>query len=373
MVCGVSSIILGLLSAVVLGELPTPGNVTIDSVNLKHILKWNSIPFHDERVTYSVQYQGLFERRNDQNWTEAENCTNITETECNLLEYLAFIATYFIRVRAERGNQTSEWIEANAFSPYRDSVIGPAMVQVESLLGQLQVSVFDPVTEEGTSMQMMYPDLAYWVFYWKDTEDTKVYNKSFTGVTVLSELQPWTTYCLRVQSYIKNPFRLGQSSSILCNQTSANAKTRALKAASFLFVSLFSVLLVTVGCFAFLFFVHRTIKRIMYPSYSFPSHIREYLTEPSQQSIFAALDKEELHEDHWDKLSIVSRSEITTVLIVTKLDHKSFSNTADTQPEGNTEEDLDSNQSSVDSGHFSSGTDTSFQKNSQIHENIIKR
>ncbi|XP_078416331.1 interleukin-10 receptor subunit beta-like [Cetorhinus maximus] len=347
-----------------------PKNVMVDSFNIKHIVKWDPDIYQLGPVTYSVQFQGNFERINNDNWTEVLFCTRINETECDLLDSFAFYAKYYIRVRAERGSTTSCWVETEPFSPYKDTVIGPPTVRVVSQAGELHVSIGDPVTKDGLSLRNNYADLDYRVFYWIKTEEgnLKEYNKTVSTSTVLLDLQPWTTYCLKVQAYSHEISKLGQLSPVICEYVTADTKRRAIAAAQALFITLVAVLLVTLGCFFFVIYARKAIKYLMYPSYSLPVHIREYLTEPSRQPIFETLNKEDLHEEHWDKLSIVSQSEIPSILLDSTKTDGSKSDKDTTKSDGKIhkeEDDLQNSQSSVDSGHCSNSTEDSSHKTLQ--------
>ncbi|XP_048459083.1 interleukin-10 receptor subunit beta-like [Rhincodon typus] len=347
-----------------------PKNVRVDSLNKKHVVKWDPDVYQLGPVTYSVQYQGNYERMHNESWSEAQNCTRITETDCDLLNSFAFYAKYYLRVRAELGSATSPWVEILPFYPYKDTVIGPPLVDVLSEAGVLHVTIAGPVTENKLPLNNDYEDLAYRIFYWKENEDgnMKMDNKSVTTSTVLLNLQPWTRYCLKVQAYSKASSKQGQFSPVICESVTANTKTRALAVAQVLFIALLAVLVVTLGCFFFVIYARKAIKYLMYPSYSLPVHIREYLTEPSQQPMLGTLNKEDLHEEHWDKLSIVSQSEIPSVLLnSTKTD--TSKSEKDKTPSGgkilNEEDDVQSSQSSVDSGHYSNNTENSAHKTPQ--------
>ncbi|XP_078088923.1 interleukin-10 receptor subunit beta-like [Mustelus asterias] len=354
-----------------------PKNVTVESFNLKHLVKWDPDVYQLGPVTYSVQFQGQFERMSTGNWSDVVNCMAITEMECDLLDSLAFFATYFLRVRTERGGATSHWVEAVSFSPYKDTVIGPPAVRVSSQAGELHVTIADPIAQDGHSMRYSYTDLAYHVFYWiKNEEGTlKMRNKSATASTVLLNLQPWTNYCLKVQAYSLESSKQGLFSPVICEHITANSKTRAIAAAQVLFITLIAVLVVTLGCFFFVKYARRAIKYLMYPSYSLPVHIQEYLTEPIQQPLFETLNKEDLREEHWDKLSIVSHTEIPPVPLNSTETDGSKSDKTTTKSDGKIlieEDDVQSSQSSVDSGHYSNSTENSSRQTSQSLEDASR-
>ncbi|XP_059824689.1 interleukin-10 receptor subunit beta-like isoform X2 [Hypanus sabinus] len=347
-----------------------PRNIKVVSYNLKHVMTWEADALQLSPVTYSVQFQGSFERATKDNWTDALNCTHTPVTECDLLDNLAFFAKYHLRVRTELEGATSEWVEIEPFYPYKDTVIGPPSVTVQSEAGVLHVSIKDPVREDERSIRLNYRDLIYNVFYWEKTDDGNINVRNVTTVssTLLQDLQAWTTYCLKVHAFVPDLSKEGLSSPVTCSSVTANAKRRAIEAAQVLFIALFSVLLITLGCFLFVIYVRRTVKHLMYPSYSLPVHIREYLTESSQQPVFPAVIKDNLQEDHWDKLSIVSRSETSPVSLNPDKANEKKMNQETKKSDlkiTNEDEDLESSQSSVDSGHYSNSTQDSSSKNPQ--------
>ncbi|XP_069744896.1 interleukin-10 receptor subunit beta-like [Narcine bancroftii] len=350
----------------------TPKNVTVDSYNMKHIVKWNPDVLQLGPVTYSVQFQGNFERTTKENWTEVFNCASIAKTECDLLDSLAFFAKYYLRVRTEHESATSEWVEAKPFCPYKDTVIGPPSVSVMSDAGVLHVTISDPVHEDGRSLRFYFQDLAYIVFYWEKNENDNIHNLTTRSSTVLLDLQPWTTYCLRVQAFLAELSKQTLPSQVSCYPVTANAKRRAKEAAQILFITLLAVFVITLGCFLIVIYSCRTVKYLIYPSYRLPMHIKEYLTEPSQHPGLPVLHKNDLQEDHWDKLSIVSRSEITSGLLnstkadETKMD-QDISESVTKAPN-----ERQSSDSSVDSGHYSDSTQGSFHKNSQNIDDALK-
>ncbi|XP_060689176.1 interleukin-10 receptor subunit beta-like [Hemiscyllium ocellatum] len=347
-----------------------PKNVTVDSLNKKHVVKWDPDVYQLGSVTYSVQYQGNYERLYNESWSEVPKCTRITETDCDLSDSLAFFAKYFLRVRAELGSATSPWVEIPAFYPYKNTVFGPPSVEVLPKAGSLHVDIKGPFTENEHPLSNDYEDFAYQIFYWKENEDgnIKMVNKSAPASAVLHNLQPWTRYCLKARAYSKANSKQGQFSPVICEDVNADTKRRALAMAQILFVTLLAVLVVTLGCFFFVIYARKAIKYLMYPSYSLPVHIREYLTEPSQQPMLGTLTKEDLREEHWDKLSIVSQSEIPSILPNSTKTDGSKSNKNETISGGkilNEEDDVQSSQSSVDSGHYSNSTENSAHKTPQ--------
>ncbi|PWA13954.1 cytokine receptor family member B16 [Gambusia affinis] len=93
------------------GTLPPPGTVCMDSVNMRHVLRWTQPTAScNSTVLYSVQYQGEFELLiKNGSWINAPECQRIPLTSCDLTFDLGSDSNYSLRVRAQCGSRTSAW------------------------------------------------------------------------------------------------------------------------------------------------------------------------------------------------------------------------------------------------------------------------
>ncbi|KAK1790741.1 hypothetical protein P4O66_014598 [Electrophorus voltai] len=88
--------------------LPTPQNISIQSVNMRHLLKWRPLEADCETLYYSVMFQGEFEiHMLNGSWVDAYNCQKIIKTECDLTLDLGSDSDYSISVQALCDGQTS--------------------------------------------------------------------------------------------------------------------------------------------------------------------------------------------------------------------------------------------------------------------------
>ncbi|XP_063075973.1 cytokine receptor family member B16 [Engraulis encrasicolus] len=95
--------------------LSAPWNVSMESVNMRHRLRWSPPRPTCPAPSYTVQFQGEWELRyKNDSWEEAMECQFILATECDLTSDLASDSDYNIRVRAECQGQKSHWTKLNA-------------------------------------------------------------------------------------------------------------------------------------------------------------------------------------------------------------------------------------------------------------------
>ncbi|XP_019730511.1 interleukin-20 receptor subunit beta [Hippocampus comes] len=122
--------------------LPPPGHVTMDSVNMKHVLKWRPPPAPcSTPLLYSVQFQGEFELTvMDGIWVDSPECQDMTRTHCDQTLDLGSDSDYNIRVRARCASQTSEWAQLSPPFNRRDTLLTVPLMTVSAVGDALLVS-----------------------------------------------------------------------------------------------------------------------------------------------------------------------------------------------------------------------------------------
>ncbi|XP_072903728.1 interferon alpha/beta receptor 1-like [Hemitrygon akajei] len=300
------STLAAVLTLPVFGKLSSPQNVKMHSINFKNVLKWSPVTYRKGNVHYSVEYQTYYNNQYNQKHFE-KGCTNISVTECDLSNELAFEAGYYLRVRAEYKDETSNWTSAIEFEPSHDTVIGPPLaVIVKPRLDMLDVHISEPVNENNNkSMHEYFLDLGYNVSYWEDTEERKIESTYIQQKTItLTNLKPWTTYCLEVKPFVNN--RSTQSSSVTCGTTKDDGRVADWKIVVIFLASLCVVFLVVIGIFYASLHGYRIIRYIFFPSYKLPEHIKQFLKEPWLNSPFLPPQTNNLPEEPFDKLIFLS-------------------------------------------------------------------
>ncbi|NXN22729.1 INGR2 protein, partial [Nycticryphes semicollaris] len=172
-------------------HLPAPNNVTIYSYNFRSLLRWSPVKVDRGLVLYTVHFKtGAFNK-----WDEM-NCTRITQTECSFPWSLKQRRwTIVLRVRAELGQVTSDWVETDPFVAERNTTIGPPKVNsVNTSFNSLLISVTPPFGFEVGDF------LEYNVSYWENATSTaKKETRTSNTLFKIENLKELTLYCFRIR------------------------------------------------------------------------------------------------------------------------------------------------------------------------------
>ncbi|NXC55266.1 I10R2 protein, partial [Aleadryas rufinucha] len=198
------------------------------------------------------------------------------------------------------------------------ALIGPPDVWLKSESGALHVDFSGPFAEHGQDkwpLRQYYGSWNYRILYWKKgSTDTELTSASQVDTKhsseILSQLEPWTVYCVRVQAVIPEWNKTGELSRELCEQTTHNGVTPVWIIVTVLMGSMLVVVTAVTVCFFSSFYLYRLIKYVFCPSYVFPQHLKEFLSKPpSAPQPFPPLPQEELLV--YDKLTVISEESQT--------------------------------------------------------------
>ncbi|KAJ6662438.1 hypothetical protein lerEdw1_011851 [Lerista edwardsae] len=265
-----------------------PQNVRIHSVNLNSTLLWDPPSFHEENVTYTVQYKT--------GSNSSENlCIKTNFTECNISEIPIYSACV-LRVRTESEKGQSVWVDLS-FDPLRDTIIGLPSVGVETTNGGLYIHVKDPVVTRNSSIwpiMYFYGPLIYNMLIWKKGYEGQVRNVTISqNSIILSDLDPVTTYCFKIQAFIYKGNKRGEWTDVSCKSTDDVGKVSCIgnlfcEDPVRLIIIILSVSILFPFCCLMVLRVYRRVKHTYFPSYSLPQHFKEFLGKPSYGSEFLA-------------------------------------------------------------------------------------
>ncbi|KAL8190575.1 UNVERIFIED_CONTAM: hypothetical protein K2H54_055781 [Gekko kuhli] len=243
-------------------------------------------------MTYTVQYE-----RHSGGFTDL--CTRIAFTECSISS-IPLHGNYTVRVRTESEKEQSNW-KSITFTPI-DTVIGPPEVLVEPRPRALYVEARGPFFQQNGycwHIQDFYDNVVYSVLIWKKDygEQMNIVNIKYDSEK-LSNLDPWTTYCIQVRAFVPESNKTGEWSKMSCIATTDDGISSML-----LTVSLLSVLIVFFLCCWMSLYVYQQVKGVFHPSYSLPQHFKEFLSKPFYSSQSLALQGEDYSHE---KITIVS-------------------------------------------------------------------
>ncbi|XP_058885920.1 interferon alpha/beta receptor 1a-like isoform X2 [Acipenser ruthenus] len=281
----------------VTAKLPEPQNVKVQGVNTRYILKWDwewdqqqankSVRFTVEYIPYKYEMKGKKE------WRMV--CEKIPGTQCDFSEKVNYFGMFHLRLRAKSGRETSPWVIIE-FCAEKDADLGPpSKVNVISKKGMLEVIIADPMTSENKSMRELQK-IYFMVVYWKNTSGAK--NVSLIeekNVAILMGLEPWTVYCVQVQSLSDYYEKKSLFSPMVCTQTTDDGHTPLGLIILIFFFTLALSFGGTLLCSFIVFQTYRVIKYTFFPFYQLPDNIQECLNEftpMAQYSVLLSKDKE---------------------------------------------------------------------------------
>lgn len=291
-------------------ELPIPENVDVFTLNTQYILTWDWSPktAGNDSVTFTTEYMAKykFDKKKEKDWIQV--CVRSPDTQCDLTgSSLHYLGMYVFRVRASADGLNSDWVLKD-FCPDKDAKLGPpSKVKLVSVGNLLEVVISDPLSSTGESMKAHVPFLSYRIHYWSRSADPQgrspeVVDSMATRVT-LPDLEHWTWYCVRVQTCYEYYNKSSIYTPAQCMQTEGVVP----------YWQIFLYFLASLGlCFLlvllpsyFCFRCYLVLKSTFYPPIHFPSHIQEYLCDPSPGSDMPRLLTPESEVELFcDKLSV---------------------------------------------------------------------
>ncbi|XP_058696948.1 interleukin-10 receptor subunit beta isoform X3 [Poecile atricapillus] len=166
------------------------------------------------------------------------------------------------------------------------AIVGPPEVRLKSESGDLHVDFSGPFAGHGQDrwpLRHYYGSWNYRIFYWKkgstDTDPASASRVAQVDTKhnseILSQLEPWTVYCVQVQAVIPEWNKTGELSRELCEQTTHNGVTPVWVTVTVLVGSMLVVATAVTACFFSSFYLYRLIKHVFCPSYVFPEHLKE--------------------------------------------------------------------------------------------------
>ncbi|XP_069492403.1 interleukin-10 receptor subunit beta isoform X3 [Ambystoma mexicanum] len=330
--CLGSALLLTSLLFTVFGQLPKPQNVRMHSINFKHTLQWDAPIFQGGNLTYTAQYMSSCieslsdspssEESSDQcqvpkDETEEKSsgscsigfqdtCQKTVFTKCRFMDFT--YGSFCLRVRSEFQNRTSAW-QSIHFTPLAQTGIGsPSDLLVKSRAGYLDVSFKCPMHEhEQICLDKIHGSWEYTVRYWKNSIPSQVsYVTAEQTFVMLSNLEPWTSYCVQVQAGSPDHGKIGELSPVVCETTSDDGHVPWwIKTVAFL-VAMVLVAGVVTGGYYVCSHIYRVTKYIFFPTCSFPQHLKEYLNQPVYNAPFLPVIPNEDVDEFFNKVTVIS-------------------------------------------------------------------
>ncbi|KAJ8379147.1 hypothetical protein AAFF_G00230590 [Aldrovandia affinis] len=276
--------------------LTSPGNVTIESVNLETELRWLPAP-GEERVEYTVQYQVT----GHPEWLTVVGCAPTRSRRCNLTADIGEHLNVTMRVRASRADRTSPWSRSKPFCAQNQTRLGPPNVTLYSHEGKLQVRISDPFHRNSFASELKHR-----VYYRKDNSNWEVHSDVGSALSIDS-VEAGLNYCVQAHYVWFSRLRPNSVPSLLrCAVISESDLARAIRAVWVTAAIAFLVIVLLVCVYAFTN-NYGKLKKVLQPPLNLPEHQRKFLMGEEQLVQFP--ESSSNSEEHFDKISLVNIDE----------------------------------------------------------------
>ncbi|KAM6955855.1 LOW QUALITY PROTEIN: interleukin-10 receptor subunit beta-like [Lycodopsis pacificus] len=279
---------------VVSGVLGAPTHVRLISYDMNLVLMWDSAEGPASSIVYTTEYKSSVADSFDK-----VGCVNISNLECDLTAIFQY-GKYTGRVRAQSGTESSAWMKSNQITLDKDTVISSPDVSLSSSGAAIEVSIKDPVFMIS-ALREVYHSATYNITYWQHGQREKARSKSNIqqNRVILSDLDPWTKYCVQVQIIIagRNP---SKPSAAVCESTTSEEAPWVAAVVTFGIVAM-SVALVVVAVM-----YRKHISHFLCPKVALPQHFKEYLLAPPNSSMYLAMRNSHPPDEIYNQVSVIA-------------------------------------------------------------------
>ncbi|XP_069463754.1 interleukin-20 receptor subunit alpha-like isoform X2 [Ambystoma mexicanum] len=201
--------------------LPKPRNVHFQSTNMMAVLRWFPPAGLGDGVLYTVHYR----KYGPDKWRHKLECTNINRTWCDLRnETYDYDDQYYARVMlTANGRDCSKWASTERFNPLTDSKIDPPAVKLSPGDRCISISLSPPEkwnrNPGDKSLYQIFPLVEFKVSI-LNTKTKRQWNWTDRNSSLnVTKLEPNSTYCITVESFIHGPYRASLPSEAVCATT----------------------------------------------------------------------------------------------------------------------------------------------------------
>nr|XP_033791488.1 interleukin-20 receptor subunit alpha isoform X2 [Geotrypetes seraphini] len=233
--------------------LPKPRDVHFSSINMKNVLHWLPPERLGDGVLYTVKYKIY----GTKNYHYKLECKDISKTWCDLSnETYDYEDHYYAKVRATWNYTCSKWAQTDRFFPKIDTKIGPPIVNMYSGERSISVNLTGPVKWKANPMDTasihdIFSRVQYRVAMFSNKTQQRWHFHIQNNSMDMKKLSPATTYCVTVKTFIPVPYKLSESSELVCANTLEDHTSQLMTKAMFWYslpVIVGVLLIIAVGC-----------------------------------------------------------------------------------------------------------------------------
>ncbi|CAO2632369.1 Interferon alpha/beta receptor 1 [Lemmus lemmus] len=271
-------------------RLPVPKNVELDAQGESYVLSWDSAsPNVSFRAQWLPGYLKSVSGYSDK-WRSLPTCANVQTPRCVIPQNTFFKGTFFLRVQASDGNNTSFWSEEKCIDSEKYTAIPPLAVSVTPTGESLLVSVS---YQDNCKCQK----LTYEINFWEISSKTKVQKSPNFSIM---NLQPLTVYCVEASVHCFHSWNKSSNFSV-CKKTRAG-NSPVIWAMTGLGILFFSALVLYAG---------RSLLKDLSHVFSSPKpppSIHELFSEPPSKNLLLLTP-----EEHTERCFIIESAHLVTV------------------------------------------------------------
>ncbi|XP_028612172.1 interferon alpha/beta receptor 1 [Grammomys surdaster] len=255
----------------VANKLPVPENLEVDAKGKSYVLKWDYVsPNMSFRAQWIPGYLKSSSRSYTDKWKTIPTCINVSTTHCVFSRDTVHTGTFFLRVRASDGNNTSFWSEEKYIASQNYTPLPPPAIAVTPTRDTLLVRV------SGNKCD----GLIYEIIFWENTSNTERRMVQKHPEFTLGNLQPLTVYCVQVRvlcTGLQN--KIGKFSDKLCKKTHPGNSSRIWIIIAFVGM-VFSVMALYAGRS-----LQKYLHYVFFPPLKPPLSIDEFFSEPPSKTL----------------------------------------------------------------------------------------
>lgn len=284
-----------------LGVLEGPRQVLMTSYNMDMVLRWDPPLGGAPQLVYTTEYNTTVN-------SYKPGCTKTRVLHCDFIAvgiHVSPYGTYTGRVRAHRGLESSAWVESGPLTLDVHTVIGPPNVTLYSSGVHMTVNMGDPVFRIS-QLRRIYNHASYNITYWKEGEEDTAQSLSVQqNPVVLSDLEPWSRYCVKVRIKTERNHQ-SQESQVTCEKTTQQEGAPWLEAVVTFVVMAMAVTVVVVAVV-----YRKKLSIFLCPNYSLPQYFKKNIFETPSSRIYIAMRNYSPPVESYDQVNEVTKEKNT--------------------------------------------------------------
>ncbi|XP_034371587.1 interferon alpha/beta receptor 1 isoform X1 [Arvicanthis niloticus] len=274
----------------VANKLPVPENLEVDAKGKSYVLKWDyASPNMSFKAQWIPGYLKSSSRSHSDTWKPIPTCTNVWTMHCAFSRATVHTGTFFLRVQASDGNNTSFWSEEKYIASQNYTLLPPPAIAVtptrDTLLVRVSVDKCDGVTYE--------------IIFRENTSNTERRMMQEHPEFTLGTLQPLTVYCVQAKVVCRGlQTKMSKFSDELCKKTRPGHSSRIWIIIAFVGV-FFSVMALYAGRS-----LQKYLHYVFFPPLKPPPSIDEFFSEPPSKTLLLLTA-----EEHTERCFIIEHTD----------------------------------------------------------------